>query len=82
MTDDGENEFVTDDGEHECYKASSCRYTVIHTLRTGSMANRYDWVSLSAALRAGTGAEERVAAGLLAAGQVWWWGSGQGGVVR
>ena len=43
------------------------------------MANRDDWVSLSAALRAGTGAEERVAAGLLAAGQVWWWGSGQGG---
>ena len=36
--------------------------------------------SLSAALRAGIGAEKRVATGLFAAGRVGWWGGGPRGV--
>ena len=37
--------------------------------------------SLSAALRAGTGAEKRVATGLFAAGRVGWCGGGPGGMM-
>ena len=46
--------FVTDDGEMNTIKHPAVfieRYTVIHTLRTGSIANRDDWVNMGLAVR-------------------------------